>query len=313
MNKKHLVLTHADLDGVVSAINVYNMISSKSYNFQYIVTGYNSLDKKLKNLNREEYDILWITDLNLSKDNIKYLPTDKHIIWIDHHSYEYDVYEATKHLNIKIIHKKDDSSSMISFEYINEHYKLSNNVYNLSLYADTYDTWKLTSKIWKQAYALNDLFWHYGYEKFFVNFRNGLYFKNEDLSAIEDVNKQRNEYIKDTLEKYIIFNEKFKIIYILNPQCKYINHFPLGLYDVDHFIIMKSFDKKSFSYSVRLYNSCPDLTVNNLFDKVKEQGVNVLISGGNSRVGSITVSYEDNEKFLEVLNNILEGELTNAK
>lgn len=306
---KHLILSHYDLDGISSVINVYNIIEDKS-NFQYMLTGYTSLERRLKNLHKEEFDVLWVLDLNLAKEYIKYLPSDKKIIWIDHHNYEYDVNEETKHLKCTFIYDKNVCASLQTYKYLTSNgFNIPEKVKILSQITDIYDNWKKTETLWNKAYSLNDLFWEYDFEKFFAKFKNGLNLTEEDYDTITKINKDRHEYVKNTLQKYAINNEEHKILYILNPECKHTNHFTLLLYmnDIHFYIILKEATPELFSYSVRLYNPDLSLTVQELFSRVKEKGIKVIVSGGHERVGSITVPYEENEKFLETMNEILES------
>jgi hypothetical protein len=143
--------------------------------------------------------------------------------------------------------------------------------------------------------------------------RDGLYFTDEDITVTKQIDNERTEYVKETIAKYIFFNEEYKIAYIVNPQCKHTNHFTLALHGVDYYIILKNGNEEMFTYSIRLQNNELNLTVQQLFAKVKESNVNVLMSGGHAKVGSITVPYADNEILLEAINSILEGELTNEK
>ena len=55
---KNMIVSHYDLDGISSVINVYNTIKNKD-NFQYVLCGYDSLTKTINKLKREEFDILF--------------------------------------------------------------------------------------------------------------------------------------------------------------------------------------------------------------------------------------------------------------
>jgi single-stranded DNA-specific DHH superfamily exonuclease len=319
---KYYVLAHFDLDGIISTINVYQFKRSFD-NFQYCLTGYTSLDKKIKNLNREEFDVLWILDLNLTQEHIKNIYEvfvkvgAKQVIWIDHHSYSYDVKaEIFKYGNDPswcIFHyEKDKCAALLTNEFLHDNLKDTKKwkeVTILSEITNIYDMWKTSDTKWKRAYNLNDLFWEYGYEKFFTKFKDGYFLDTEEFNTMDKIDADRTEYVKNTINKYLIHNEKCKAVYIYNPECKYPNHFTLALSDVDYYVILKEHNTEFYSYSIRLYNYDVDLTVHQVFDIIKKAGVKVILCGGHDRVGSITIPPSENEKFLETINNFFEGKL----
>lgn len=311
---KHMILSHYDLDGIVSVINIYNTITNKD-NFQYSLVGYTSLSKELNKLKKENFDVLWILDLNLKQEHIPILREIQNstncqkMIWIDHHTYEYDVREELDKygVNCSFEFSKDICASLATNQFVSIFKpQISEISYSLSKVTDVYDMWRRNDSLWKESYALNDLFWEYGFEKFFKKFRNGYILDTEDIETIEKINIMRDDYVKETINKYMIWNEDCKAVYIFNPACKHTNHFQLVLYDVKYYVVLKEYSKEHIGYSVRLYDNDLNLTIQSLFGRIKEMGIKVLTSGGHEKVGSITVSYEDNEKFLDCINCIFE-------
>lgn len=319
---KYYVLSHYDLDGVVSAINIYQFKRNFD-NFQYCLTGYTSLDKKIKNLSREQFDVLWILDMNLKQEHIGKIyeaaqkAGAKQVIWIDHHVYEYDVKaEIAKYGDNPdwciFYYGKEKCAASLTNEFVHDNLKETkkwSEVTLLSEIANVYDMWKKTDSNWKTAYALNDLFWEYGFEKFFKKFKDGYLLDEEDLTTIEKIETERMEYVKETMGKFLIHNEEAKAVYIYNPECKHTNHFALVLYDVDYYVILKEHATDHYSYSIRLYNPDLSLTVQQVFDIIKKAGVTVIMCGGHDRVGSITIPPSENENFLETINAFFEGNL----
>lgn len=314
---KHLILSHADLDGIGCVINIYNSIPNKERDFQYVLGGYTSLSNKIKKLERETADVLWVTDLNLKEEHIEslyhlYVKMNlKKIIMIDHHVYEYDLREVIESHgfgdNFLTVIDKSKCASMLTLEVLhqlNPKHDYSN-LYLLNELVDTYDTWKKTTKHWNAAYGLNDLFWEYNFEKFFRKFKNGYVLDEEDNSTIKKLKLDRDEYVADTIKNYFAGSEETSTVFILNPKCKYTNHFTLIFNDVKNYVILKECKPELFSYSIRLYNEDLRLTIQELFGIIKQMGIDVITSGGHDKVGAITVSYDDNEKFLEVISNLI--------
>lgn len=317
---KHLILSHYDLDGIGCVINIYNTIKNKE-NFQYHLVGYTTLDDKFRKMEKDEADVLWITDLNLRQENIAAiaelaLKLDlKKIILVDHHVYEYDlraeIEKYGKDFSDKFTTVIDRSACATAtlyrlFKSANEHVS---HLKELSEIINVYDTWMKTSKYWNDAYALNDLFWEYKYQTFFAKFKDGYFPTEEDIEVSNIIRTERDEYVKYTIDNYFVGSEEERTVFILNPDCKYTNHFTLVFRDVNNYVILKECRPESFSYSIRLYNDELDLTIQTLFDKIKQMGVDVITSGGHDKVGAITIGYDDNENFLETISKIFTKEI----
>jgi oligoribonuclease NrnB/cAMP/cGMP phosphodiesterase (DHH superfamily) len=314
---KHLILSHYDLDGIGCVINIYNSIKNKERDFQYLLGGYTSLSKKIKKLEKETADVLWITDLNLKEEHIKslhdvYIKLNlKKIIMIDHHVYEYNLTALIESYgfdgNFISIIDKTKCASLLTLEVlhqINPNHNYSD-LYDLNGMINIYDTWMKTDKDWNNAYGLNDLFWEYNFEKFFSKFKYGYKLDDEDKKIINDLKKDRELYVKDTIDNYFAGSDETSTVFILNPACKYTNHFTLVFKDVKNYVILKQCQEDQFSYSIRLYNEDLNLTIQELFAIIKQMGINVITSGGHDKVGAITISYDDNEKFLEAISNLI--------
>lgn len=308
--KKHYILTHSDLDGLACVINIVNYLPIQTTEFQYKPCGYNYLTKIVKDLEREEFDCLWITDINLTEEQLKVvLSYGKPTYHFDHHVYEYNPrkYEAS-HTNYTFCHSEDKCAALLLNENLQKYSpkRLRNveAVEKLSLFTDAYDRWLKDDKF-NVGYGLNDLYWEYGYEKFFNKFRNGFKLDVEDRTTLIRISKERNDYVKDSLANHSIINEEYKLVYIFNSLGLHINHFTLNDKYNAYVILKEVNDKEVFTYSVRLRNAI-NLTIQEIFGKIKESEIEVLTAGGHKTVGSITIKQSQNSEFLELINKILE-------
>lgn len=311
---KHLVVTHADFDGIASAINVYNIVADPQSNFQYYVANYHNISKILYNLKRDKFDVLWILDLNLTREQIDLLKLYdcQKIIWIDHHQYEYDVKEYIKTIpkfRCLFIHDKTKSACRLTNEFISANWeKAALRCKELCDLGDIYDMWRTVNPRFIEAYSINDLYWEYKYEKFFNVFKDGYHLIPEDKATILAIHNERREYEADTIANYIQHNKEYDIAYVLNPKCNHINHITL-VYPAKYYVILKKVDEKSIAYSIRIYDSELGLTIQEVFAIIKKSGIVMENYGGHEQIGGIQIPIEENRKFLESINSIFEGKL----
>jgi len=310
---KHFIISHYDLDGIGCVINIYNTIKNPEDNFEYRLVGYTSLDAVFGKMKRNTADCLWITDLNIKQESIKYIYelsvalNLKKIILVDHHVYEYDLRDEIEkygHKFSSIFTTIIDSTMSATLKLNILLFNTDNHLSKLSNIINVYDNWMKRDPLWKTAYEMNDLFWEYKYEKMFSKFKHGFIYDDEDIFTVKMIKDDREWYVKYTLENFFIGSEETKTIFIINPECKYTNHFTLVFRDVNNYVILKQVSDKFFSYSIRLYNDELDLTIQTLFGKIKQLGIDVITSGGHDKVGAITIGYDDNEKFLDAIADI---------
>lgn len=312
-NNKYLCLFHCDFDGALAGINIFNITKDPDKNFQYYVTGYQSISKKLEQIKRDTFDILFILDLNLTEEQCISLKdiSCKKIVWIDHHSYSYSPNKIFKEHNINctFIHDETVSASLITNRFIYRQCPdVAKKLFKISNLANVYDMWIKTDPQWNQAYAINDLFMEYKYEKFFNKFKNGYKLDDEDRDTITRIHTERNIYENDSIENHIQINHDYSIAYVLNPKCLYTNHITLVL-DHKFYVILKGFNDKTIGYSIRIYDPEFDLTINQIND-ILIKHIPELIGGGHEKVGGISIPISENEKFLTLINLIFERKIT---
>ena len=299
-----------DFDGIASIINVYNIIKNPEQNFMYFVVTYNSIEKVLNKVKKEEFDVLWILDINLTEEQLDIIKTFvgyKRIIHIDHHEYEYSVQDYMEGYLYHFVHDPSISACLATNNFIKSRWpKAQQKCEEFSILGNIYDTWIRSSPRFKEAYSINDLYWEYKYEKFFMKFRKGYKLDKEDISTIQSINTERHVYEMDTIKNHIIYNKKVDIAFVLNPKCKHINHITLTI-DAKFFVILKEINEDSLAYSVRIYDPEFDLTLQDVFAIIKNNDIEVISSGGHAKVGGIEILKKDNSKFLDTINLIFEG------
>jgi oligoribonuclease NrnB/cAMP/cGMP phosphodiesterase (DHH superfamily) len=262
------------------------------------------------NLKYDEFDILWVTDLNLRDYHIKILATldCQKVIHFDHHIYEFNVMSLVKsypEFDYIFEHDTSISSTLKVNRWLSSKFQSTKALTLYSEYVNSYDMWNIADKKFEIGYALNDLYWEYGSEKYFNKFKYGLNFDDEDKQALITINNNRNEYIEDSMNNFSIVNEEASVLYIFNPKGKYTNHFTI-VNNYKYYVILKEVDnEEEISYSIRLRGDV-GLTIQSLFDIIKKMGIDVRSSGGHKTVGSITFPKLQNELFLESINSIFE-------
>lgn len=314
-------LSHWDLDGIASIINLWNAIKNKN-NFEYKLTSYNNLEKNLNNLTKEKYQVLWVTDLNFSEEQIKKLTfksKDSNIFYIDHHVYDYDIQDIIKDSkNIFTRINRKYCGSLNTFLFLSSLSKNKKSFWNdnkeklveLNKLVNVYDLWQKENPLFfDKAIPLNDLFWEYGFEKFFKKFRNGYDLDDEDIETSENKKKERMEYLKDSYENFSVKNEDTKSLFVLNPNKKFTNDFTLYYPDYEFYVIHKDIENDMFNFSIRI-NRDNEFTISNLIMELKNRNIEVS-AGGHDKSGGMSVHKNNIDEFMDAINNIF-GEYINA-
>lgn len=228
---KKIIITHKDLDGVVSAMIIKSVFGKDIEEIHHIT--YNNLYENFNNIfNKiDSNTFLTITDISIDGENFcklknKILDLRKRILWIDHHttnqaihlvnSKVYDLNKSASKLTYELLEK-------MSFQSKIKHLK------KLMIYANDYDLW---IHKYRKSYVMSDLYYYYWPKKFMKRFETGdCKLKKFEINYILKLDKRRqklweevqkntmvnkNEYGKfyvSLLEKYSDINfvsEKFK-------------------------------------------------------------------------------------------------------
>lgn len=313
------ILSHYDLDGIGAVINIWNSLRPDDY-FEYKLTGYGPLEKNIKTLSRDNVTDIWITDLNFKEEHIKLLTFIKNSVrvnYIDHHTYDYSVEEAfTEIPNSRTRIDQRYCGSLNTFLFLSNLTKNKPSPWNknkeklveLNKIIDAYDRWQLKSSYFTPGIGLNDLFWEYGFEKFFKKFRNGYNLDEEDVELIEKKSIERKISLDDSYNNHSMKCFETKSLFVFNTSQSFINDFTIFYPDFTFYVLLKEFDKDTTQFSVRVKSDTFDLM--DIFAKLKADGLE-CDCGGHAKAGGITVKKEDVDKFIENINEIF-GELING-
>jgi len=162
LNAKIMSISHNDLDGVGAQI----LLGGVFKNIEYINSSYHSIDKDLMNLDPNDYDYIFITDISPSMEEI--LDRFDNAILIDHH-------QTAKYLNNPKKHRFVNtkySGTYLTNHFLSKMYgdEKVERFSKLVKLINDYDMWILK---YKGSKALNDLFSLYNDEKFRERFRHG--------------------------------------------------------------------------------------------------------------------------------------------
>jgi hypothetical protein len=287
---------------------------SKDY-FEYKLTGYNALNKNVNMLSRDKAKMIWITDLNFNQEQINKLTLvdeRSNIVYIDHHTYTFDAGEEFKKIsNVTARIDQRYCGTLNTFLFLSNLSKNKKSFWNenktklieLNKIIDIYDRWlKDDPLFFEKALPLNDLFWEYGYEKFFKKFRNGYILDSEDLEVINNKNIERKTYLEESYSGYSIKCKETKSLFILNPNSNFTNDFTLFYPNFTFYVILKECNNEEYQFSIRI-SADNDFSVLDIFEKIKERGIEVSC-GGHIKAGGITVNKKDLDQFMDEINDI---------
>lgn len=300
-------LTHHDLDGVVSVINIMNAVGFKS-DYKFRSSGYGKIDKFISEI-ESDVDLLFITDLNYTEEQIRTLSTKnaRKIIYLDHHNYNFDLKALCSELGI--IHRYDNTKcgSIITYEYLNEIPQVSMpHLYELNRITNIYDLWqKDDPEFLSLAHPLNDLFWEYNTYKFIDKFKNGYHLDFEDETVIQCKSKERKDYLELSMKSHSIINEEQRILMVMNPNTNFTNDFTLFFPDFDIYLMLSSNENKNFQFSLRISNDI-NLTIKEVYSKIEDKLNFKMICGGHEKAGGVTIPQDKFSEFMEAFNSSIE-------
>lgn len=279
---KILSISHNDWDGIFSQIILGNVYK----NITYIDTSFYKVDYILENLDYDDYDYVFLTDIHPEKQENLYL-SDK-IVLLDHHDSAIKYHNPSKfHFVInnkcgsKITLKFVETMYGVSLKHLHEHCK----------YVNDYDLWKLK---YPRSKMLNEfMFNYYSPEEFRRQFFNGrIKFTYKELQWLKSRRKVFNE-LYETLDVYDINSINGCVAYAR----EFINDLAHKLMDEDRYDIV--FIRNPGNGRVSIRHQIDGLHCGNL---LKERGW-----GGGHAVASGFFSYDVNDfkkKVLEIEKDI---------
>lgn len=247
------------------------------------------------------------------------LSKDINIYYIDHHVYEYDTQEIIKESS-NVFSRLDRKycGALNTFLFLSNLSKNKKTFWNenkeklveLNKLVNIYDLWQKENPLFfDKAISLNDLFWEYGFEKFFKKFRDGYKLDDEDIEVSEKKKIERKDYLEDSYNNFSVKNEDTSSLFVLNPNKKFTNDFTLFYPDYQFYVIHKEIENDMFNFSVRI-NGSNKFKMSNIITELDNRGIEVS-AGGHDKSGGISVHKDKIDEFMDTINNIF-GDFINA-
>jgi len=219
MNKKVLHATHRDLDGAVCGI-----ILRKYFPNSNIIAGsYRNINDKFEKAIKENYDLIFITDISINEERFrKFLTSNKKIHFIDHHPRTEDSIICNQFLK-----ESKYSASLLTKNYLRKYLpnfdkKWSEDMDKLVRFANDYDTW--THEFIESKY-LNRIYYWYSFDKFVERFEDGMDCFNEEERNFLKIN---NRYLINVFKNldYIKMSDDVILTYTsegnIDEICEYL-------------------------------------------------------------------------------------------
>lgn len=283
--KRYAAFTDCDLDGIGSYLtfkwfnedkNIAHEICSKS-NFRRTFTGWLARNRI------EDYEKVYIFDLDVSQDDLDIVDRDN-IVIIDHH----DTHIANQHKYKKAKTILVDTTSCCKLIYTLFKAKfpdveISDSKKLLVLMVDDYDSYKLEVP---NSYNLNVVLWNYAgkrAEQFSRDFSEGFKEFNEAHLNMINFNKRKVDRIISELEVYageLAINKKTYNLYATTTDSviNEVAHHVIENYKCDICIVMNiGTGRASFRKNKE---TAPDVDLGKLASKIADGGGHAYSAGG---------------------------------
>jgi nanoRNase/pAp phosphatase (c-di-AMP/oligoRNAs hydrolase) len=227
------VFTDCDLDGAASLL-AFNWLVNDS-NTTYTITRVTDFRRTflewLKSNNIEDYEKIFIIDLDVSQDSVDIVDREN-IIIVDHH--DTHVENISKYKNATIVIQKETSCAKLLYNTFKKSTELTTNQQFIIAMADDYDSYEL--KI-PQSYDMNIVFWNYQgdrFAKFKADFGRGFTGFGRYHKNIIMLHKKKLEKLKNNIQ---IFEADIPVSKV---QTKFISTFADScINEIAEFIINK--------------------------------------------------------------------------
>lgn len=165
-----LVFTDNDLDGAGSALFIEWLYSGKSTTLKVVEATEYSIVSEFLSHNINEYDKVFILDLDLSKEQIPQVDIEKVVVFDHHKQHEENKYIYKK---AKVVVKQSSSCVALIHSKFKDKINLSPEQEELVNYIDDYDSYKLHHKDSLKLNAIHKTLNNPKAEKFIEAFRDG--------------------------------------------------------------------------------------------------------------------------------------------
>lgn len=285
-NKRRVLLTHHDLDGIGCDILLSSMVNiEKKYNY-----GYNKIHDFILGNKWLNYDSIIVTDIALLKEEIEdiYDHYNENFMYIDHHSPTLGVIDKMEFAPDSIrpilyIDTKFSGTGIIATNF--SKFINNDNLFKLATYIDAYDMWrhKTNPKEFAVGYNLNVLFWKYTYDTFFSKFKNGFSgFDEEDTAIIETHMKERKNAM-DSSEM-----EKFgnNSLFVCGIDIRFVNDYTLVYPEYDIFYMI--YETEGIP-TIGLRATVDNVKLGHIVNRIKGEFDCITSGGGHPKAAGITL------------------------
>jgi len=258
--KNILSISHLDMDGYGCQI-----VLRKFYGeFQKMNTTYGNIKKYIgildEILTRTFYDIVYITDLSFSKEELKelYIVANKYkdtmFYYIDHHIVDID-YKRLITNNFKLIITNKASATKLVYKYLSKKYNIKDKELETFIdYINAYDIWLKDKEPnnFKIGFFLNEIFWNKGKNYFWSSYKDNFKIKNSDKDYYKSIIEQKNKLFQklEKSKRIMKFDDRIFLIYLDKHQSFITIDYPNYLV----YIIIKSNGRGSIRFNEKLEN-----------------------------------------------------------
>ena len=258
--KNILSISHLDMDGYGCQIALRKFYGE----FQKMNITYGNIKKYIRILDeiltRTSYDIVYITDLNFNKEELKelYIITNKYkdtmFYYIDHHIIDID-YKRLITNNFKLLVSDKASATKLVYKYLSKKYNIKDKELETFIdYINAYDIWLKDKEPnnFKIGFFLNEIFWNKGKDYFWSSYKDNFKIKNTDKDYYKNIIEQKNKLFQklEKSNRIMKFDNRIFLVYLDKYQ---------GFITIDYpnylvYIIIKTNGRASIRFDKKLEN-----------------------------------------------------------
>ena len=303
-NKRNVLLTHYDLDGVGCDIVLSNLFDFEKKR----KTGYGHLGKIFVNGDLRFYDSCFVTDISLEKFQLQELIDEykEKLLYTDHHIVTEKVINGCSNKDKSTILFKDGmSATAILFRHF---YPMAgqkmDHLTGLVTFIDSYDIWRHKNypDKFEVGHKLNVLFWHYKYDYFFDRYRKGFNgFTNDEKLILDKYYDSREESMSKSDETR--FGEN-SVLY-LGVERQYINEYSLVYPGYSAYYMLYTGQSGNLNLSIRTDRK--DADFGNIAEHALKSFECLMGGGGHKQAAGLNFkpnsSLDDVIEIAEFINN----------